>query len=266
MAGDLFDMHARALRRDRAFASGPVLFLHERAFADILERLAMITRQFSTALLIGSPDPAWPARLARIADTVVTVDPGAMFAKAAGGIQADADKLDLDPASFDLCVAIGTLDTVNDLPGALLRLRLSMKPDSLVIGAMAGGDSLPRLRQAMRAADMVMGSASPHVHPRIEPAGLAQLLTAAGFAMPVVDVDRAKVAYRSFERLVADLRAMGSTNILYARSPRPLSRKARIAGGASFESGGKSKRTIEIFEILHFAAWTPADPTPAVRG
>ena len=168
------------------------------------------------------------------------------------------DELDLDPGRFDLAVAIGALDSVNDLPGALLRLRFVLNPDSLLIGAMSGGNTLPRLRQAMRAADAAMGAASPHVHPRIEPAALAQLLGSAGFAMPVVDVDRVAVAYRGFDQLVGDLRGMGATNILNSRSPEPLTRAARAAADADFNPG-PHERTTETFELLHFAAWTPAE-------
>lgn len=265
MAGELFDTKLRAMRRDRAARSGAVLFLNERAFQDILERLDGINHDFSSALLIGAPDPRWPSRLAQNVKQVTTLDPGSEFASAAGGQCAIEDELDLQPGSFDLIVAIGTLDTVNDLPGALLRLRLLLKPDSLLIGAMSGGDTLPRLRQAMRAADAAAGAASPHVHPRIEPAALARLLGSAGFAIPVVDVDRVAVIYRDFQQLLGDLRGMGATNILNGRSREPLTRAALAAAEEDFNSD-ESGRTTETFELLHFAAWTPAEPHPLADG
>ena len=252
----LFDMPLRVARRDRAARTGPVLFLHERAFCDIVERLGDISRPFESALLIGSPDAGWPQRLARIAGRVQVLDPGELFAKAAGGDQTLEDSIDLEPSSFDLIVAVGTLDSVNDLPQALLRLRFLLKPDSILIGALSGGGTLPRLRQAMRAADAVAGAATPHVHPRIEPAALAQLLTAAGFGMPVVDVDRVSVAYPSLRGLIADLRGMGATNILSSRSKVPLGKAALAAAELDFQdSDGAS--TVETFELLHFAAWSP---------
>lgn len=256
---DLFDMRAREQRRDRAFRSGPVLFAYDRAFCDILERIADARRSFSSALLIGCPNPAWPQLLAALAETVSVVDPAPAFADAAGGQRVVEDKLDLQPGSFDLVVAAGTLDTANKLPEALLRLRLLLKPDGLLIGAIAGGDTLPQLRRAMRDADSVMGAASPHVHPRIEPPALARLLTAAGFEMPVIDVERMRIAYRGFQQLVADLRGMGATNILKARSRVPLTRKALAAAEAAFDADSDEERTTELFELLHFAAWTPAN-------
>jgi NADH dehydrogenase [ubiquinone] 1 alpha subcomplex assembly factor 5 len=209
--------------------------------------------------LIGAANSQWAGRLGSLTDEVTVIDPGAAFASASGGTQANEEELDLEPASFDLIVAIGTLDTVNDLPGSMLRLRFLLKPDCLLIGALAGGQTLPRLRSAMRAADAATGAASPHIHPRIEPAALAQLLGAAGFAMPVVDVDRVSVAYRGLRALVSDLRAMGATNLLTARSPRPLTRKALEAAEADFTAAGQDGRTVETFEILHFAAWTPPE-------
>jgi NADH dehydrogenase [ubiquinone] 1 alpha subcomplex assembly factor 5 len=265
MVSDLFDMHARLLRRDRA-ARRPVSFLLEREFDDILERLSCISRRFRSALLLGVPDPSWTRRLASVADQVIAVDPGAEFATAAGGTRSLEESLDFEPARFDLCVAAGTLDTVNALPDVLLRLRFLLAPDSFLIGVMSGGNTLPRLRQAMRAADGAMGAASPHVHPRVEPAALAQLLTAAGFAMPVVDVERVRVSYREFRQLVGDLRGMAATNILTARSRKPLTRAALCAAEAEFEAAATESRITELFELLHFAAWTPTQAIQPVNG
>lgn len=257
MAKDLFDERLRALRRDRAFRRGPELFLHERAFDDIIERLSLVRRRFRSALLIGCLDARWRERLLRYADAVDVVDPGPLFARAAGGTCGPEERMDLQPGGYDLCVAVGTLDTVNDLPRALLLVRFALHEDSLFLGVVAGGNSLPRLRAAMRAADEHMGGASPRVHPRIEPAALAGLLSAAGFDMPVVDVDRVQVAYSSISDLVRDLRAMGASNVLTARSRQPLSRKAAQAAAEQFRAEAGDGKVIEQFELLHFAAWTP---------
>jgi hypothetical protein len=55
---------------------------------------------------------------------------------------------------------------------------------------------------------------------------------------------------------------MGATNILVQRSHRPLGKAARQAALDTFTSAGDGTRTIEIFELLHFAAWSP----PARQG
>jgi hypothetical protein len=252
---DLFDMGLRARRRDRAARIGPELFLLERAFDDCLERIVLMQRRFERALMIGSPDPAWPERLKAIAGEVEIRDPGPLFASAAGGEPIIEDAWHPAPTAYDLVLAVGTLDTVNALPLALRLVRQAMRPNGLFIGAMSGGDTLPQLRTAMRAADAVEGAAAPHVHPRIEAAALAPLLEQAGFVRPVVDIDRASVSYPSLDRLVADLRAMAATNLLTAR-PRFMSKAARTAAKRAFAEAGDGGRTIETFDILHFAAWT----------
>jgi len=249
-------MDLRALRRDRACRNGPQLFLYERAFDDCLDRLALIQRSFHSALLIGCPDSDWSRRLGELAARVEIIEPGPLFARAADAQLVVEDQFEPQAKAFDLALAIGTLDTINDLPRALRSIQGSLREDSLFIGAMAGGDALPQLRRAMHAADQASGLASPRVHPRIEASALAPLLSACGFIKPVVDVDRVRVSYESLDRLVEDLRGMAGTNILNARSRQPLSRTARSAAAAAFRSAGDGARTVETFELLHFAAWT----------
>jgi hypothetical protein len=255
-------MKLRALRRDRAARIGPELFLFERVFADCFERLAILGRRFESALLVGCPDPSWPDRLETFAAAVDVRDPGAMFASAAGGTQIVEDSWMPASGAHDLVVAVGTLDTVNALPLALRLLFEAMREDGLLIGAISGGDTLPRLRAAMRSADALAGGASPRVHPRIEAAALAPLLEQAGFAAAVVDVDRVQVGYPSFDRLVDDLRRMGATNALAARSRRALSRAAREAAASHFAEAGDGGRTVETFEILHFTGRKQARSAP----
>src|ERR687894_2093177 len=112
----MFDMELRALRRDRACRTGPELFLHQRAFGDCLERLALIQRRFHSALLIGCPDPDWRRQLAEFVGSVEVVEPGPLFALAAGAQCAVEDSFEPRLGTYDLCLAVGTLDTVNDLP------------------------------------------------------------------------------------------------------------------------------------------------------
>lgn len=227
---------------------------------DCLERLQVVQRRFHAALLIGCPDPTWPERLMDVADHVAVIDPGPHFASAATGRCVVEDDLDPRPDAYDLCVALGTLDTVNDLPRALLSIRASMKPDALLIGVLPGGESVPKLRRAMHAADQAVGAASAHVHPRVGAASLAALLSQCGFVDPVVDVDRVRASYESFDQLVSDLRRMAATNVLLDRSRRPLPRYAIGAARNAFRSAGDGTRTVETFELLHFAAWTAAVP------
>ena len=242
---ELFDMHLRALRRARASRLGTELFLFKRAFEDCLERITLMDRRFERALLNGWADPGWADRLGSVAAKVDVQDSRLV-----------EDAWEPPAQAYDLVISIGTLDTVDDLPLALRLIHHAMVPDALFIGALSGGETLPQLRTAMRAADAVSGVAAPRVHPRIEPSALSPLLAHAGFVRPVVDVDRVEVSYPTLQRLVGDLRAMGVTNILTSRGP-PLGRSARNAAIRAFAEAGQNGRTVETFELVHFAAWTP---------
>lgn len=252
----LFDPTLRALRRDRAARMGPEMFLFERAFADCLERIGMLNLVQGSALLLGCPDPGWKTRLQALGGRVDVLDPGPAFAARAGGKVVLEDKW---PATsrYELIVAIGTLDTVNNLPLALYALGVALEPGGVLIGAMSGGETLPLLRSAMGAADRSIGAASPHIHPRIEPAALASLLQQAGLSQPVIDVDRISASYASIGQLVRDLRSMGATNILAERSRRYLGKRAVAAAEEDFAAAAENGRARETFEILHFAAWKP---------
>ena len=262
-----FDRRLRRLRRDRAagrFAGAD--YLHRLAADELIERLDFVKRDFRRALDLGCAGGYLARRLRERGLEVTACDSGAAFARAASGVQADEDRLPFADGAFDLVVSVGALDSVNDLPGALLLTRRALRPDGLFLGAFAGAGSLKRLRRAMLAADEVEGGAAARVHPQIDVRAAGDLLTRAGFALPVVDAQPVDVRFRSLMDLVRDLRAMGSTNILAARSRRPVGRHALAAAIADFDTAGD--KTVERFEILHLLGWSPSpdQPRPARRG
>lgn len=262
-----FDRRLRRLRRDRAARRFPDAdYLHQLMADELIERLALVRRDFRRALDLGCAGGYLTGRLRGLGLEVVPCDSGRAFALAAGGIQADEDRLPFADGSFDLVVSAGALDGVNDLPGALLLIRRALRPDGLFLAAFAGAGSLPRLKRAMLAADEAEGGAAPHIHPQIDVRSAGDLLVRAGFALPVADAQPVEVRFPTLVGLVRDLRAMGATNILAARSRRPLGRRALAAAVADFEEG--EGRTPERFEILHLLGWAPSpdQPRPARRG
>ena len=264
-----FDRRLRRLRRDRAAASlGHAGYLHEIVADDILERLDLVSRGFVRALALGCAGGILTSRLRERGIDVVAADPGRAFARAADGVQCDEDRLPFADAAFDLVVSVGMLDSVNDLPGALLLIRRALKPDGLFLGAFAGAGTLPRLKAAMLAGDAAEGGAAPRIHPQIDVRAAGDLLVRAGFALPVADSQPLEVRFSSLAGLVADLRAMGGTNVLASR-PRPLTRYGLAAAAAEFAAMADSDgKTTERFEIVHMLGWAPApdQPRPARRG
>jgi SAM-dependent methyltransferase len=265
-----FDRALRRLRRDRAAArAGDVDYLLRRAADELIERLDLVQRPFADALDLGCGSGYLSARLRERGLKVTSADPGALFAARAGGRQCDEDRLPFGDGRFDLIVSTGTLDGVNDLPGALLLIRRALRPDGLFLAAFAGAGSLPTLRSAMRAAEEAEGGeASPRIHPQIDVRAAGDLLGRAGFALPVADVEPVTVRFSFFLQLVADLRGMAATNILRGRGG-PLGRLGLAAAIADFEArADPDGKTSERFEILYLSGWAPGpdQPKPARRG
>lgn len=266
-----FDRQLRRLRRDRAartFANAD--YLHRRAAHELLERLDLVKRDFTDALVLGSADGFAAAALRERGLSAVSADAGSAFARSSRGIQCDEDRLPFAEGSFDLVLSVGVLDSVNDLPGALTLIRRALRPDGLFLAAFAGAGSLPRLRAAMAAAEAAEGgAAAPRIHPQIDARAAGDLLQRAGFALPVVDRDTVAIRFSGLSGLIADLRAMAGTNILQGRSRRPLTRYGLAAAYAAFASEAEPDgKTAEIFDILYLIGWAPSpdQPRPARRG
>ncbi len=266
----IFDRRLRRLRRDRAAARfAAANYLHRLAADELLERLDLVRRPFARALDLGCGDAYLAARLRERGMEVVAADAGFVFAQHANGVQCDEDFLAFGDGAFDLIVSVGALDSVDDLPGALLLIRRALRPDGLLLAAMAGAGSLPKLKTAMLAADEAEGAISPHIHPQIDVRAAGDLLMRAGFALPVVDTQGIDVRFPDLFPLVRDLRAMAATNVLTARSRRPVGRIGLAAAAADFASrADPDGKTAERFEILHLLGWAPStdQPKPARRG
>lgn len=254
----LFDRNARRLHRDRAARMPGDAFIHAHAFDEVLERLAYVKRGFANALLLGCADPAWRTRLEEVVGAVVVADPSPLAAAAARGVAADEDRLPFADSIFDLVIAVGTLDGVDDLPGALILLRRVLRPDGLLLAAMIGAGSLPRLKGAMLAADTATRGAAARMHPAIDVRTAGDLLARAGFALPVADVESLDISYAGLMPLVADVRAHGAGNALARRSRVPLGRASLAAAIAAFAAHAVVGRTIERVELLHLSGWAPA--------
>jgi SAM-dependent methyltransferase len=264
-----FDRALRRLRRERAAAigSGEARYLHRRAAEELLERLDGVVRPFRDALDLGTGDGLVADALRQRGLKVTAADSGRA---SAADVQCDEDRLAFADGSFDLVVSVGTLDSVNDLPGALVLIRKALRPDGLFLAAFAGAGGLPRLKAAMLAADEAEGGAvSAHIHPQIDVRSAGDLLARAGFALPVADSETVSVRFRSLAALVGDLRAMGATNLLASRSRRPIGRRGLAAAAAAFAAGAEADGKIaERFDILYLTGWAPGpnQPRPARRG
>ena len=204
-----------ALRRiaARQQREGPARFVLDDMVADVLDRLAFLRQEPGKALVVGDWTDALAAALAEGGHDVT-----------GHGIDTLEEEEPYPEGGFDLIVSLGTLDTVNDLPGALILLREALAPGGRVIAQFLGAGSLANLRAAMLAADGERPAA--RMHPMVDVRSAAGLLQRAGWSDPVVDGRTLKVSYRSLDKLISDLRDQGLTSVLASPSS-PLARRGR---------------------------------------
>lgn len=264
---DIFDRALRAKRRDRMAAHFPDHdFLYRLMLDELMDRLGDVKRDLPEALVIGCPDGSARLALETMGKRVVCADPGFVAARAQGGVQVDEDALPFADDSFDLVIACGTLDSVNDLPGALILMRRVLRPDGLMLAAFTGAGTLPRLRAALMAAEG--DRPGQHVHPQVDVRSAGDLLSRAGFAMPVADSDVVTVRYGDMLRLMKDLRGMGAGNVLKSRPPA-LQRQTLMCALEHFAAAADlDGRTTEQMAVLYLSGWKPApnQAPPARRG
>jgi SAM-dependent methyltransferase len=265
-APQIFDPALARARLERALRLNvpSADFLLRRATEDFVDRLALVKREFSVAVDIATAgshgadalrrDPR-VGFVARAAPAMVGLasNSGATFV-------GEAERLALAPQSCDLIVSLLALQSVNDLPGALIQFRQALKPDGLFLACLLGGDTLTELRQSLTAGEAeILAGAAPRVAPFADVRALGALLQRAGLALPVVDLDRVVVRYESIVALMRDLRAMGATNVLVARSRRflrrdVLARSGQIYGERFADADGRLRAT---FDMVWLSGWAP---------
>ncbi len=269
----IFDRALVNRRLDRALArarpGGGADFLLARAADELGERLSLVKRRFAIAADLGSPGPHGAAALAaggqvdcvlRLAPTFASLGAGAFF-----GAVGDLERLPAAEGRLDLAVSLLALQTVNDLPGALVQIRRALAPDGLLMAAIVGGDTLTELRQSLTIAESeILGGASPRVAPFVDVRALGGLAQRAGLALPVVDLDRATVRYADLVALLGDLRAFGAASALQARSRKPLRRAVLARAGVAYaekfaDPDGRLRAT---FDILWLSGWAPHESQP----
>ena len=242
----IFSPARRAAARRRMLALQRELeaprYLMEDMVDDVLERLAFLRVEPARALIVGDYTGA-------LGQAVSARKPHVSLAEPAQGFD---EEQPYPEGGFDLIASLGTLDTVNDLPGALVHIRQALAPGGMMIASFVSAGSLPVLRQAMLAADGERPA--PRVHPLVDVRAGGQLLQRAGFADPVIDQRPLRVSFRSRDRLIGDLRAQGLSNVLADPGP-PLGKAALARAREAFATAGEGGRTVEVFEILTLSGW-----------
>ena len=264
-APEIFDRNALRVHRDRAAQTfGEYDFLVREIGARLSDRLLDMARKFPLALDLGArtggygPVPGGPGGI----EHVVSCELSERMARQIenSGVVGDPEFLPFAEGRFDLIYSNLELHWANDLPGCLLQITRSLKPDGLFLAAILGGNTLTELRDVLMAAELdVTGGASPRVSPFAELRDAGALLQRAGLALPVVDADEITVTYENLFRLLADLRGMGETNTVRERVRTATRRNIFLRAAELYleRYPAEDGRIRATFEIIFLHGWAP---------
>ena len=154
---------------------------------------------------------------------------------------ADLERLPLAAGAVELVWSNMALHWVREPEAALREFARVLAAEGLVMFSTLGPDTLKELRTAAGPA---------RVHAFLDMHDLGDMLVAAGFSAPVMDMEMLTLRYEHPAQLLQDLRASGQTNVRLDRR-RGLSAKSfrtRVLAGASSAS----------FEVVYGHAWKAA--------
>jgi malonyl-CoA O-methyltransferase len=163
---------------------------------------------------------------------------------------ADFSRIPLGHAAVELVWSNLALAWSPEPLATLGELRRVLAPGGAMMFSTYGPDTLKELRDAFGAAD-----AAAHVDSFIDMHDLGDMLVAAGFDAPVMEMERLAVAYADVDALARDLKSSGQTAASAARrrgltTPRAWSRMRE-----RYEAQRSDGRLPVTVEVVYGHAW-----------
>jgi malonyl-CoA O-methyltransferase len=173
---------------------------------------------------------------------------------------ADATRLPFADASVDVAFSNLLLPWCD--PDALFaELRRVLAPRGLLTLTGLGPDTLKELRSAWAAVDTHL-----RVGEFIDMHDLGDALVRAGFAAPVLDVERYTLRYADVNGLTADLKATGARNAAAGRLKGLTSPRKLAAMQIAYEAHREGGRLPATCEVVFAQAWVPVETARKPKG
>ena len=268
MSADPPSLDARWTRRsfDRAAATyDAAAVLQAEVRGQLLERLDLTRLEPGVVLDVGSATGQGARALKQRypGARVIAVDASlGMLRRAARRrawfrpfalLGADAAQLPLADASVDLAFSNLLLPWCD--PDALfVELRRVLAPRGLLTLTGLGPDTLKELRAAWASVD---GHA--RVAEFIDMHDVGDALVRAGFAAPVLDVERYTLRYSDVQGLAADLKSTGARNAAAGRLKGLTSPRKFAAMQRAYEAQRMDGRLPATCEVVFAQAWAPVE-------
>ncbi|RIA99188.1 S-adenosyl-L-methionine-dependent methyltransferase [Glomus cerebriforme] len=280
----VFNRETKRKQRDRSSInieeSRKVDYLKDEIAYRIVDRLLDIKRKFNTVVDLGSgcghiikhvdEDMMKKLIMCDMSSKMLERDKDINYDIDVERIVVDEELLPFEENSLEAVISNLSLHWVNDLPGAMIQIRRSLKPDGVFIASIFGGDTLFELRTSLQLAESEReGGISPRISPMTDVRDVGNLLSRAGFNLTTIDIDDITVNFPSMFELIQDLRSMGESNAVLTRRPF-LKRDTMLAASAIYKElhGNPDGSIPATFQIIYLIGWKPdvTQPKPLSRG
>ena len=173
---------------------------------------------------------------------------------------ADIESLPVAAQSVQLVWSNLALQWCNDLPATFVELHRVLQPEGLLMFSTFGPDTLHELRTAFAGVDDYN-----HTNRFIDMHDIGDMLMAAGFADPVMEMERLTLTYDDVRAVMHDLRGIGAHNATFGRAPGLTGRQKWARITQNYEALRRDGRLPATFEVIYGHAWK-AVPKQAADG
>ena len=165
---------------------------------------------------------------------------------------ADVEALPLAASSMELVWSNLTVQWCNDLPATFIELQRVLKIEGLLMFSTFGPDTLKELRAAFDSVD-----GYNHINRFADMHDIGDMLVAAGFAEPVMDMEYITLTYHDVKAVMQDLRNIGAHNVTAGRAQGMMGKKAWNAVVKNYETMRRDGKLPATFEVIYGHAWKP---------
>ena len=166
---------------------------------------------------------------------------------------ADLEQLPLAANSVDMFWSNLAIQWSNNLDAVFADIHRVLRTDGLLMFSTLGPDTLKELR----AASSVDGNV--HVNRFLDMHDIGDALVRAGFADPVLDVERVVLTYDDVISVMRDLKSIGAHNATDGRVRGLQGRKFLQNLTQQYEQFRKDSKLPATFEVIYGHAWKPVD-------
>jgi len=173
---------------------------------------------------------------------------------------ADVEALPITSNSVEMVWSNLAMQWCNDLPATFSELNRVIKAEGLLMFSTFGPDTLQELRAAFHGVD-----GYNHLNRFADMHDIGDMLVAAGFADPVMEMEKLTLTYADAKAVMQDLRNIGAHNATAGRAPGMMGRAAWQRVTENYERLRRDGKLPATFEIIYGHAWKPA-PKAAADG